>query len=220
MIKKGIYFNETHSYYDLNLILSASEIPPAEPKTNYIDIPGADSAADLTESHGEVKYSDRKCSFTFTMNPADDLSNEAFEEKKTEISNLLNGKVCRITLDKDSAYYYQGRCTVSEYLSDRRLKQFVVTARVQPYKLKQNVTTVKATLSSTVQELTITNGRKSVVPSIECTNNNTVVKFGDATFNLGAGKHKILDIQFVEGKNKVAVSGSGTVTFAFQEGEL
>ena len=220
MVTRGISFNNTHSYYDLNLILSASEITPAEPKTNYVDIPGADSSADLTEAHGEVKFSDRECSFTFTMNPADELTDAAFEEKKTEVSNLLNGKECKITLDKDADFYYLGRCTVSEYLSDRRLKQIVVTARVHPYKFKQDITTVEERLSEVAKELTIKNGRKSVVPVIKCTHKNTMIVFKNATFNLSAGQHKILDIQFVEGKNIVTVSGEGAVTFTFQEGEL
>jgi hypothetical protein len=70
------------------------------------------------------------------------------------------------------------------------------------------------------QNINLTNGRKSVCPSIECSNDNTVIVFGGATFNLSAGKHEILDIQFVEGTNTLAVSGSGTVTFSYQEGDL
>jgi hypothetical protein len=64
------------------------------------------------------------------------------------------------------------------------------------------------------------NSRKSVVPSITCTNDNTVVVFNGGTYNLSAGSHRILDILFVEGNNLVTVSGSGTVTFEFQEGDL
>lgn len=220
MIAKGIFFGEIHSYYDLNLILSACDVSPATPKTNYVDIAGADSSADLTEAHGEVKFSDRECSFTFTMNPSVELTDAAFEEKKTEVSNLLNGRMFNITLDKDEEYFYQGRCTVSEYLSDRRLKQIVVTAKVKPYKLKQNITAVTVALTAAQKTVSIINGRKTVSPSIHCTNDNTVVVFGDGTYNLSAGTHKILDIQFVEGNNAVTVSGTGTVTFEFQEGDL
>lgn len=134
---KGIWFNDIHSYADLNLILSAVNIPPAVPKTTYIDIPGADGSADLTEVHGEVKYKDRECSFTFTVFPY-----ENFEEKKTYISNLLNGKRCKIRLDKDAEYYWLGRCKVNEYASDRSLNKIVVSATVAPYKLKHEVSSV------------------------------------------------------------------------------
>ena len=217
MIETGVLFNETHSYFDLNLILSAVDIPPAKPKTTFIDVPGADGSVDLTEAHGEVKYSDRECSFTFTMLPTD---SSTWEEKKTEVSNLLNGRVFNITLDKDDEYYYSGRCEVKGFEVDKKIRQIVVSAKVKPYKFKQNVTVMKAALTNTPKTVNLMNGRKTVSPSIECTNDDTVVVFGDATFNLSAGKHKVLDIQLVEGNNVVTVSGTGSVTFSYQEGDL
>ena len=101
MIETGVSFGDIHSFYDLNLILSLPDISPAIPKTNFVDLAGADGSLDLSEAHGEVKYQDRTHKFTFTMNPADDLSEAAWEAKKTEVSNRLNGRACRITLDKD-----------------------------------------------------------------------------------------------------------------------
>lgn len=220
MIETGIYFGDIHSFYDLNLILSSVSIPPAKPKTNYVDIPGSDGSVDLTEAHGEVKYNDRDCKFTFTMNPAGDLSEVAFEEKKTEVSNALNGKEFKITLDKDEDYFYQGRCEVSEYLSDKRIRQVAVTAKVKPYKFKQNVTVLTFALSETEKTVNIKNGRKSVCPSIECSDDNTLIVFGTTSISLSAGTHKVLDIQFTEGNNQLKLSGTGTVTFSFQEGDL
>lgn len=220
MIEKGIYFDDIHSFYDLNLILSKVDIPPAKPKTIYVDIPGGNGSVDLTEAHGEVKYSDRECKFTFSMNPAGGLSDSDFEEKKTEISNLLNGRKFKITLDKDDEFYYSGRCEVSEYLSNKRLRQFVVKAKVYPYKFKQNVTSLKFELSETQNTVNIINARKPVLPEIECSNDDTMILFGNASFALSAGTHKIPDIQFKEGNNQLKLSGAGTVVFSFQEGDL
>lgn len=220
MISKGIKFNDIHSYDDLNLILSKAEISPAPPKENFINIPGGDGSLDQTESLGEVKYGDRSGAFTFTMNPADDLSDSAFEEKKTEVSNALNGLACKITLDKDTDFYYEGRCKVSEYLSDRRLRQIVVTAILKPYKLKQNETVATFALTSGEQTVTLTNGRKSVVPEITCSDDNVVVQFKNDMYTLSAGTHKILDIRFTERMNILKLSGTGTITFTYQEAEL
>ena len=217
MIETGIYFDDIHSYYDLNLILSASEIPPATPKTSYVDVPGADGSLDLSETHGEVKFSDRECTFTFTVNPIDDMT---WEERKTEVSNLLNGKRCKITLDKDEDFYYLGRCSVDEYASDKRINKIVIFAKVNPYKFKQNITVVKADLSSTPKTINIINSRKTVSPVITCTNNNTVVIYEGATYNMNAGEHKFLNIQLKEGNNTLTVSGGGSITFTYQEGEL
>lgn len=213
----GILFGDVHSFEDLNLVLTKATIPPAKAKETYVDIPGADGSLDLTETHGAVKYSDRNCTFNFSVLPADDTD---FEEKKTEISNLLNGKKCKITLDTDEDYYYQGRCSVNDHLQNGNLKTFTVTAKVRPYKYKQNVTKVTVNLTEASKTILLTNGRKSVAPSIECTNDNTMISFGDATFNLSAGTHKILDIMLVEGDNILTVSGTGSVTFSYQEGDL
>lgn len=134
---KGVKFNDIHSHKDLNLVLSSVSIPPAQPKTNFIDIEGADGSLDLTEALGEVKYKDRNCEFVFSVFPTDD-----FEDKKTEVSNLLNGQVCKITLDKDADYFYFGRCIVDNYKSNKLLRQITVKATVQPYKHKQDETEV------------------------------------------------------------------------------
>ena len=220
MIETGINFGGIHSYYDLNLILSRVEIPPAPVKTTYVDIPGGNGSIDLTEAHGEVAYYERDCKFTFTMNPAGDLSEAAWEEKKTEVSNILNGVKFKITLDKDEEFYYLGRCEVNEYLSNKRLRQIIVTAKVYPYKFKQNVTISKHSLSTSEKTVNITNGRRSVVPTIICTNNNTKIVFGEIETVLNAGTHKILDFQLKQGNNVFTVSGTGTITFQYQEGEL
>lgn len=213
----GISFDDVHSFDDLSLVLSEKDIPPATPKTTYIDVPGADGTIDLTEAHGEVKFKDRDCKFTFTMLPSDRTD---WEEKKTEISNLLNGKVCKITLDTDEDYYYQGRCTVNDYLQDINLKQFVITAKVKPYKYKQYVTVVSVQLEQTEKTVFLNNGRMSVAPSIECSNDDTVITFKGGTYNLSKGTHKLLDIQLKQGSNALTVSGTGTVTFRYQEGDL
>ena len=217
MVNKGVTFNDIHSYQDLNLILSASEIPPAKPKTSYIDIPGADGSLDLTEANGEVRYESRDIKFTFTMIP-DPI--QTFEEKRTEVVNLLNGRVCKVTLDRDEDYYFEGRCSVDSYDADRNHHQIVIAVKASPYKFKQNITKKTIELSETPKTVIMTNGRKSVAPSITCTNFNTIVEFNGGVYKLSQGTHKVLDILFVEGNNRVTVSGFGTITFEYQEGEL
>lgn len=134
---KGIMFDDVHSFYDLNLVLSAVNIPPATVKTNFVNNPGGDGSWDLTEAHGKVLYNDRNCTFTLSVLPEDD-----FEEKKTEVSNLLNGRRCKIALDKDPGYYWIGRVSVNSYETSKKLRKIVLGAVVAPYKLKSNKTVV------------------------------------------------------------------------------
>lgn len=219
---KGIKFGELHSFNDLNLILSACEITPATPKETYIELPGGDGSLDFTEVHGEVKYNDREaCKFTFTMNPSDGLSDEDWENKKKEVSNKLNGKYFeKIILDSDPGYYYQGRCRMEEYASDRRIRKIVVSARLKPYKYKKDITEKTFTLSSTAKTVTLINSRKTAVPEITCSADNQKIVFGSVTKTLSKGTHKVLDIQLVEGDNSIKISGSGTMKFIYQEADL
>lgn len=219
---KGIKFGNIHSYHDLNLILSSVSIPPATPKTTFVEIAGADGVIDLTEAHGEVKYNDRdSAQFVFTMNPAGDLSDYAFECKKTEVSDLLNGMYFeQIILDKDADYFYSGRCAVNSYLSDKRIRQIVVVARLKPYKYKVEETVVVRALSSTTDTIILANARKTVIPSIICSDDNTIIEFEGSTFNYNAGEHKNLNIQLKAGENTFKVVGEGTIEFRYREGDL
>lgn len=220
MIRTGITFGNVHSYYDLGLILSSVYIPPASPKTNYVDIPGADGSVDLTEALGEVKYSDRTgAKFTFSMNPAGDLSEEAWEAKKKEVSNLLNGRRLHIVLDKDPGYFWDGRCAVNDHTSDKKLRKIVVGARLSPYKWKNDITKITVALTSTKKEVLLFNARKTVCPTITCTGSANVT-FSGGQFTLNAGTHKILDFQLHEGQTAVSVSGTGNIVFEYREGDL
>ena len=217
MIESGVLFDDIHSFYNLNLILSPFTPTPATPKTNYVDVAGSDEPIDLTEALGRVFYNPRDFVFTFTINPD---SRMTFDEKVTQISNALNGKRCKITLDRDPDYYWVGRCVVNQYKQDGRIGQIVVNAKVNPYKLKQKATVRTFNLSTEEQTVTLSNGRKPVVPVFECTHDNTVVVFGDITETMSAGTHKFMDICFTEGSNVLKLSGTGTITITYQEGEL
>ncbi len=210
---KGIWFDEIHSFEHLNLVLSNVKIPPASPKKTYVTIPGSDGSIDLTEALGEVRFKDRECTFTFTVFPYED-----FEEKKTYISNLLNGKRCKIILDKDPEYYWDGRCSINSYASDKNLNKITVGVTVAPYKLKTRPTTVTV-LSGESVDVTLENGRKTVVPTIIAHEDAKII-FGGNTYDIKAGTHNILNIELKYGKNYAKVTSTGTVEFVYQEGDL
>lgn len=212
---KGILFDDIHSYRDLNLILSKPVIPPAKVKVNMIDIPGGDGSIDLTEAHGKINYHDRDCTFTFAVFPYED-----FEEKKREVSNILNGKRFKITLDKDPNYYWVGRCFVNEYASDKKKYTIVVGATVAPYKLKQTETVYTFDLGAE-KTVVLSNERKWAIPTIETDEPSATVKIGGKTYTLpDAGTYRNPDICLVEGDNELTISGSGDITFTWREGAL
>lgn len=220
MIENGVYFGIIHSFNDLGLILSQSSISPAPPKTSYIDIPGVDGSIDTTALHGAVKYGDRDAKFTFTVNPDGDLSDEAWEDKKTQVANALNGIYFdRITLEKDAEYYYSGRCSVNDYLSNKRLRQIVVTAKLRPYKMRSAETVSVFSISSIPKVVRLNNEKKVVWPVIECTGSATVV-FNGTSEDFARGTYEARSIRLSAGLNEMTISGTGEITFRYREGAL
>ena len=215
---RGTDFGGLHSYHDLHLIQAAVDVQPAEPKLNFIDIPGADGAKDFSESPaGRVVYNTREITWTFKLYPGDHWA-----DKYRQVSNALNGRSCKITLDDDPDYYYVGRVAVDKHAADGILHTITVVATCQPYKLKQTVTEVVADLTTSLRSINLLNDRKPIVPTITITTGTTIEWKGN-TFSLSAGTHRVLDIMLVEGVNVLqakTTTGTGTITISYQEGAL
>ena len=215
---RGTDFGGLHSYHDLHLIQAAVDVQPAEPKLNFIDIPGADGAKDFSESPaGRVVYNTREITWTFKLYPGDHWA-----DKYRQVSNALNGRSCKITLDDDPDYYYVGRVAVDKHAADGILHTITVVATCQPYKLKQTVTELVADLTTSNRSITLLNDRKPIVPTITVTAGTTLQWNGNA-ISLSAGTHRVLDIMLVEGVNVLqakTTTGTGTITISYQEGAL
>lgn len=215
---RGTDFGGIHSHRDLHLIQAKVDVEPAKPKTNFIDVPGADGSKDFTESPaGRVVFKTRKITWSFKLYPGDDWAT-----KRTQVSNAINGKACKITLDDDPNYYYLGRVTVDKHASDSILHTITVVATCQPYKLRQTDTTVSSSLTTTAKTLTLTCERMAVVPTITVSAAATLTWKGN-TFSLAAGTHKVLDIELTEGSNSLqakTTTGTGTITIKYPKGAL
>lgn len=214
----GIKFGSIHSYTDLNLILSSVSISPATPKMTFVDVPGADGSLDLTEALGEIKYKDREATFVFTTLPSDDIMT-----KYSQVSNALNGvRFEKIILDDDPNWYWTGRCYVSAHNKDYPISKITVTAKLNPWKMKRQITSVQASIGTEYSNISLTNSRKHVVPSITC-ETETTIKFGTTETTISTGTHVLLDIVLVEGNNTIqakTTEGSSTIKILYGEGEL
>ena len=215
---RGTDFGGIHSNFDLQLIQQKVEVQPAEPKLNLNEIPGADGFRDYSEAPaGRVTYKPRKIIWTFALYPGAN-----WDEKHSEVAGKLNGLSCRITLDTDPDYYYQGRLVVAGYNVDRTLRQITVEATCQPYKLKQTETSDTTALGTSYKTLTLWNSRRPVIPIITVTTPTTLLWKG-ASYAIAAGTHKILAIELQEGVNELqakVASGTGSLTVTYQEGAL
>lgn len=103
-------------------------------KTNYIDIPGADSQIDLSESlSGYPIYGNREGSVEFiVMNGY----RKSWAGGFSKFANWLHGQKLRCVLDDDPSYFYEGRFELSDWTSnsDGTWSNVTIDYNLKPYK--------------------------------------------------------------------------------------
>ncbi len=214
---KGIKFGDYHSYDDLRLILSKKEMGTPAVKSRKIEIEGADSALDLTDFFGEPKYEDATHKFYFsTMEPQGE-----FLSQFDTVKNALHGKRMRVILDDDPFFYYMGRLHVSSFTSEKGIGTVSVEAECDPYKYKLAKTVLSKAVNGT-ETIKLTNSRKRAVPeiSIETAGSLNIVFQQSNIWDLGSGSYTLPELELVEGENTVTVTGTGNITFTWQEASL
>jgi phage-related protein len=213
---KGITFGKFHSYNDFNLILSGKEIDSPTVKEKRLEIEGADSDLDLTEFFGEPKYSNTRHKFNFTTM----FKGTEFLSAFSAIKNAIHGKKMRVILDDDPSFYYVGRIFVTKFTDERNIGILQIEADCEPYKYKLEKTVISKAINGT-QAVSLTNTRKRAVPEVVIdTAASLRLEYQGNIWDLGSGSFTLPELELVEGENIVTVTGTGTVTFTYQEGAL
>lgn len=207
-----INFGGYRSYDDLYLLLSKKEIGSPKVKEYTIKVEGGDGVLDYTDYFGGAKYDNLTHKFTFTTTIQPALT------YFSRLKNLLHGKKMHITLDEDSDYYYVGRLSVSSLTNEKNIYALEIECDCEPYKYKNDVTVVTQTVSGSAT-ITLSNMRKKVVPKIITTAEMTFT-FAETSVTHTAGTFYIPEFELSEGDNVVTVTGTGNVTFEYQEGGM
>lgn len=212
---KGILFGTMHSFRDLQMILSEKEIGAPPVKKDEIDIPGSDGKLDNTEFFGEPKFGNLTHKFTFTTIEKDLLT------QYSRVKNALHGKKMQIVLDADPDYYYMGRCEVSSFHDEHGVGTIVITCDCEPYKYFVAKTVVYQKVDGVV-DIPLLNARKRAVPEvrIETASSLTIAYQQSNIWDLASGTYTLPELELTEGENIVTVTGTGTITFTWQEGDL
>lgn len=213
---KGITFGTTHTD-DLGLILGKKEIGSPAVKENKVDIPGADGSLDMTDFFGEPKYENVKHKFEFSaLVPVYEEAPALF----SRVKNALHGRKLRIILDDDPAFFYVGRCHVSSYTDEKGIGKLTIECDCEPYKYHTTKTMVYHALNGAT-DITLTNSRKRAVPEVTIATDNTVnIVYQQNVWDLASGSYTLPELELVEGANPVTVTGIGSITFEWQEGDL
>lgn len=107
---------------------SRPHIAPAEVKTSYVDVPGADGGLDYTDLlTGEPRYGYRKGSWEFMLIPGTNWPNVY-----RSLVNFLHGRQHTVVLEDDPSWEYQGRLTVNSWKSEQHNSLIVIDYVLSP----------------------------------------------------------------------------------------
>lgn len=150
---------------EMNLVQQKVIVSPAKPQIQLVQVPGANGSVDLTDAlTTDTKYSDRTITWTFAV-----LPNVSWFDTMALVSNRINGKRCRITLDEDPDWYYEGRVEVTTHTTDKLLRQITVVATCQPFKIANARSAWGDNLVKTTHKTkTIDVGEMSQIPVFSC----------------------------------------------------
>lgn len=126
----GVKFGNKHSYDDFGLVLKSKDIGFPEPKIETVDVPGMDGEIDFTEVFGKVFYKNRILTFTFSAVS----SSMQWDVLINNLTTHLHGKKMKIILDSDKGFFYEGRCKINNFKTDKTIATVVVECVVAPFK--------------------------------------------------------------------------------------
>ena len=208
-----VLFDSVNSYTDLGLYLSERpDLGSPLPKTNMVEIPGADGALDMTEANaGEVKFRNREMTFVFSAMA--DVSAQA--GLKTLVYNSLLGiKFEKIILSEDSGWAYTGRVTKVDFQDQKSWKlKCRVTVDAEPYAVKQSQTEYDpntSTLQYTGMDVPIGENVSSYYDK------NTRFNFG--SYNIPTGDFRYYNTITVKWPTSTSVQTTRSITLYDNEG--
>lgn len=214
----GILINGDDTFLRWGLILSANySIERPSKKEVWQDIPGANGALDYSEAlTGRPVYNMRTLSLPLISGRNDADLDDAY----IDLTNWHAGTNAHVTLPWDQEHYYHGTLRIGA-MQEYNGGTIPVTLYAQPYRYRIYPTIVKKAISTSASTIILKNEQMPVVPTITLTTNATIV-FNGTTYTVSSGTSRIPGIVLDEGNNVFTVtgSGSGTITFQYQEGAL
>lgn len=217
-MERFFLLDKVNTWYDWRSYLTAKDVTPPEPKTNYVELDGMSGTLDLSESlTGNITYEDRTITATFWT------CEGSFKERERllrKVVSSLHGKKIKIVEPDDPSHYFYGRVKVKSRQNILPYAEYSIEAICEPwrYAIEDTVRTVKVS-GDTTSVVIHNNGVKTVCPDIAVTGSVEISYNGGST-TLTDGSYKISDIRLYQGSNIVEVSGVGTVTFTYKEADL
>lgn len=217
-MERYFVLDKVNTWYDWRAVLTAKDVTPPTPKTNYVDIDGMSGSLDLSEAlTGEITYEDRTVTASFW------IDNGTVNDRAVllrEIASMFHGRKIQVIEPDDLEHYFYGRVNIKSQKNIQAYAEITLEITCDPWRYALEETTRMIDVTGDYTDVVIRNsGVKSVCPTIAVTGAVDITYNGVKT-SLTDGVYKITDIKLRQGFNIIGVSGEGTVTFTYREASL
>lgn len=210
-----IIFNNSriHTGDDLDLVQEKKNIGKPSIQSYTVQVPGRNGLLNLTKSlTGKVVYNNRSLSFQYFG--TGDRERLLYLD---DFMSQFHGETIRIIDDDYPDHYYEGEASV-ETVFNYNYVTITLTIDAQPFRLKTK-TTVKSNTVSGETVIRLINESIPAIPAITVNVAMTVTLNG-VSKSLTAGTHTVNEFELQRGANEFTVSGTGTISFEYQEGAI
>ena len=238
----SVTFGDKNSWEDWHLIpASRPVINPPEPKTQYVDIPGASGVLDISDSLTKYPLFKRRTGDIefLVINDFNDIVTipTDWASVYSEIMNYLHNKEMELCLEDDPEWWYEGRFQVNSWKSEQNLSRITISYDLEPYKWfeKQYEKTFNATTSNQTYTFTKSADHLGLAPMTPTLTVTADVTSGveihfvnptleiDATETVKPGICKVPRIIFYGDNLQMtykSLSGTATLKVEYEKGSL
>lgn len=216
-MRRAFILDKYHTWHDWRLTLTAKDVTPAEPKTNYVELDGANGSLDLTEAlTGEVAYRDRTVVASFWTSEGTHAERLQVLRK---ITTALHGRKVKIIEPDDPDHYFLGRVVIKAQAQSQVHMELSLEAICDPWRYSVHETERLVDVDGEVDAVIMNHGDKTICPTL-VVDGDVSLDFNGVTTKLSAGSYRITDLRLPHGANVVGLSGSGSVAFVYREASL
>lgn len=217
----GVQIDDKNTLTDWGMILLQDlNIGEAKAKTQYIDVPEADGALDLTNALTPVPvYEMRQISFSLFAGKqpggqGGPQTEHDFARTRAALSGYCSGKKRRVWFPDDPEHYFLGRLQVGGK-SGYNSGQVTVTMQAEPWRYRTEKTVRTFTAPGTYY---LDNEERrapvTITASAVCTITHNGTEYQVAPGVTAPGL--VLDA----GTNEITITGQATLAISYQEGHL
>lgn len=217
----GVIINGIDTAEDMELYLVDDlNVPEAEIKTAYVDIPGASGSLDYTEAlTGYPLYENRKV--TFTLFCRQDM--RVLGIKRDYLLKHFHGRICTVATPDRPGFYWKGRLSVGS-LDSYNGGQIPISITAYPYRYKVDETVYRFNIGAgETVDIVLPSEGMPTMPKFLASGAVTLTDADGNTYAVQSGSEvEFPALMLTELKTNLSASADTacTLTITYQEGCL